>query len=70
MTSARSTCRPKSSTSLRRSTNAEWDVMRTHPQVGYDLVRKLPQFARAAEIVLAHHEAFDGSGLPTRSQRG
>jgi len=44
--------------------DAEWDVMRTHPQVGYDLVRKLPRFARAAEIVLAHHEAFDGSGYP------
>jgi putative nucleotidyltransferase with HDIG domain len=43
---------------------AEWDVMRTHPQVGYDLVRKLPQFGRAAEIVLAHHEAFDGGGYP------
>jgi len=42
----------------------EWKVMRTHPQVGYDLVKKLPRFARAAEIVLAHHEAFDGSGYP------
>ncbi len=42
----------------------EWDVMRTHPQVGYDLVRKLPQMDSAAVIVLAHHEAFDGSGYP------
>jgi putative nucleotidyltransferase with HDIG domain len=47
-------------------TEAEWDVMRTHPQVGYDLVRKLPRLERAAEIVLAHHEAFDGSGYPHR----
>jgi len=47
-------------------TDAEWDVMRTHPQVGYDLVRKLPRLERAAEIVLAHHEAFDGSGYPNR----
>src|SRR5438309_2966260 len=47
-------------------TEAEWDVMRTHPQVGYDLVRKLPRLERAAEIVLAHHEAFDGSGYPNR----
>ena len=44
--------------------DAEWDVMRTHPQVGYDLVRKLPHLAGAADIVLAHHEAFDGSGYP------
>jgi putative nucleotidyltransferase with HDIG domain len=50
-------------------TEPEWQVMRTHPQVGYDLVRKLPRFADAAEIVLSHHEAFDGSGYP-RGLRG
>ena len=47
----------------------EWDVMRTHPQVGFDLVRRLPGFERAADFVLAHHEAFDGSGYP-RALRG
>ena len=45
-------------------TDAEWKVMRTHPQVGYDLVKKLPRFSGCAEIVLAHHEAYDGSGYP------
>lgn len=45
-------------------TTAEWEVMRTHPQVGYDLVSRLPGLANAAEIVLSHHEAFDGSGYP------
>jgi putative nucleotidyltransferase with HDIG domain len=47
----------------------EWAIMRTHPQVGYDLCRKLPRLADAAEIVVAHHEAFDGSGYP-RGLRG
>jgi putative nucleotidyltransferase with HDIG domain len=42
----------------------EWRVMRTHPQVGYDLLRNQPRFADAAEIVLSHHEAFDGTGYP------
>jgi putative nucleotidyltransferase with HDIG domain len=42
----------------------EWRVMRTHPQAGYDLLKKQPRFADAAEIVLCHHEAFDGSGYP------
>lgn len=42
----------------------EWEVMRTHPQLGYDLLRTLPRFAGAASLVLAHHEAFDGSGYP------
>ena len=49
--------------------DAEWEVMRTHPRVGYDLVRKLPHLDGAAEIVLSHHEAFDGSGYP-RSLKG
>jgi putative nucleotidyltransferase with HDIG domain len=42
----------------------EWGVMKRHPQVGYDLLKKLPRFAAAANLVLAHHEAFDGSGYP------
>jgi putative two-component system response regulator len=42
----------------------EWNVIRTHPRVGYDLLSSLPRFSDAAELVLAHHEAFDGSGYP------
>jgi putative two-component system response regulator len=47
----------------------EWQVMRTHPQVGGYLLRRQPRFAEAAEIVLTHHEAYDGSGYP-RGLRG
>jgi cyclic di-GMP phosphodiesterase len=42
----------------------EWRVMRTHPQEGYDLLSRQPRFADIADIVLHHHEAFDGSGYP------
>ena len=42
----------------------EWRVMRTHPQLGYDLLSRQSRFADVAEIVLNHHEAFDGSGYP------
>jgi putative nucleotidyltransferase with HDIG domain len=42
----------------------EWRIMRTHPQVGYDLLKNQPRFAEAAELVLAHHEAYDGGGYP------
>lgn len=46
-------------------TDDEWLVMRTHPKVGYDLVRQFPVFSESsAELVLTHHEAFDGSGYP------
>jgi putative nucleotidyltransferase with HDIG domain len=47
----------------------EWNVMRRHPQVGYDLLKKLPRFSGAAALVLAHHEAFDGSGYPFGLER-
>ncbi len=47
----------------------EWDVMRRHPQVGYDLLTHLPTFTGAANLVLAHHEAFDGSGYPRGLKR-
>ena len=44
--------------------DTEWGIMRTHPQVGYDLLKKVPSLAGAAEVVLASHEAFDGRGYP------
>jgi putative two-component system response regulator len=42
----------------------EWRVMRTHPQVGYELLQGQSRFVGAAEIVRAHHESYDGSGYP------
>lgn len=45
-------------------TDAEWKVMRKHPKIGHDLLKKLPALACTAETVLAHHEAFDGNGYP------
>jgi putative nucleotidyltransferase with HDIG domain len=42
----------------------EWEVIRRHPQVGHDLLRRVPGLDGVAEIVLASHEAFDGSGYP------
>ena len=39
-------------------------VMRTHSRIGYEQVSHIPFLAPAAEIVLAHHERFDGTGYP------
>ncbi|WP_115046811.1 HD-GYP domain-containing protein [Xanthomonas arboricola] len=41
-------------------------VVRQHPQVGHDLLRRGrgPVFELAAEIALHHHECWDGSGYP------
>lgn len=45
-------------------TPEEQEVMRSHVQIGFDLVTQVPSLAEAAELVLAHQEHFDGSGYP------
>lgn len=42
----------------------ERKVMQQHAQIGFDLVKDIPFLADAAEIVLTHHERFDGQGYP------
>lgn len=44
-------------------------VMQRHVMIGYDLVRSIPFLAEASEIIVAHHERWDGSGYP-RGLRG
>jgi putative nucleotidyltransferase with HDIG domain len=45
-------------------TAEEWDAMRTHPHAGYEILRQVDFLAPAADIVLAHHERYDGKGYP------
>ena len=48
-------------------TSKEWEHMRKHPAMGYAIlkpVQALVQGERIADMVLAHHERFDGSGYP------
>ena len=45
-------------------TPEEWALMRRHPEHGADFVRRIPFLARAAEVILHHHERWDGSGYP------
>jgi response regulator RpfG family c-di-GMP phosphodiesterase len=47
-------------------TEDEITIIRTHPQIGHDILATVPFLRPAAEIVLASHEWFDGSGYPRR----
>jgi putative nucleotidyltransferase with HDIG domain len=47
-------------------TPGEWEIMHTHPSVGAKLLKEIPFLERAAELVLRHHERFDGNGYPDR----
>lgn len=47
-------------------TPEEWAVMKTHPQIGADIIGddKSSILRMAREIALCHHEKWDGSGYP------
>ncbi len=45
-------------------TGDEWQVMRTHPERGARILQPLSDFKEVAEIVLSHHECWNGSGYP------
>jgi putative nucleotidyltransferase with HDIG domain len=44
--------------------DGEWLEMRRHPQVGYAILSEIGFLSAPAEIILSHHERFDGSGYP------
>jgi len=49
-----------------RLTDAEWQEMRRHPEIGYALLRDVPFLTPALPLVRHHHERWDGSGYPAR----
>jgi HD-GYP domain-containing protein (c-di-GMP phosphodiesterase class II) len=44
--------------------DAEWELMKQHPELGRSALEDLPFLADAGEIVHAHHERWDGKGYP------
>jgi len=42
----------------------EFNLIKTHPQVGFDLLKEIEFPWPIAEMVLQHHEKMDGSGYP------
>jgi putative nucleotidyltransferase with HDIG domain len=42
----------------------ERKLMQQHVQIGFDLVKDIPFLADAAEILLMHHERYEGGGYP------
>jgi diguanylate cyclase (GGDEF)-like protein len=45
---------------------AEWEVMRTHPAIGEEIVLGAGAVREAAAAVRHHHERYDGTGYPDR----
>jgi HD-GYP domain-containing protein (c-di-GMP phosphodiesterase class II) len=45
-------------------TDAEWQLIQMHPQIGYDILSRSEALSDIAGIVLHHHERWDGKGYP------
>lgn len=49
-------------------TEEEWKIMRQHPIKGAKILEPLAGFKEVADVVLHHHENYDGSGYPSGLQ--
>jgi len=42
----------------------EWEEMKQHPKIGYEIAMTIPHLEHIAEYILYHHERWDGFGYP------
>src|SRR5207253_2396163 len=45
-------------------TPEERRIMETHPRLGFDILRPFSEYAKVLDLVLSHHERYDGKGYP------
>lgn len=45
-------------------TEQEWEIVRQHAEKGYRIASASPELAGIADLLLKHHESWDGSGYP------
>jgi len=42
----------------------EWQLVRKHPIIGFNMLKDIPFLKLASSMVLSHHERYDGAGYP------
>jgi diguanylate cyclase (GGDEF)-like protein/PAS domain S-box-containing protein len=47
-----------------RLTEKEWEVIKKHPEIGFNIANASPQIAHIAKAILSCHESWDGCGYP------
>lgn len=45
-------------------TPEEYEIIKRHPETGYQILKSVDEYAPLAEYLLYHHERWDGSGYP------
>jgi diguanylate cyclase (GGDEF)-like protein/putative nucleotidyltransferase with HDIG domain len=48
-----------------RLTEDEWKLLRTHPQMGAQIIRHVPDLVNCVPGMQHHHERWDGTGYPS-----
>ncbi|MEG3069385.1 MAG: HD domain-containing protein [Syntrophaceticus schinkii] len=43
----------------------EWNIIKTHPEVGYDILKEIEFPWPIADIIIQHHERINGTGYPS-----
>lgn len=44
--------------------SSEWELMKRHSEMGYNILKKADSLKEISHIVLHHHERWDGKGYP------
>ena len=47
-----------------RLTDEEYEIIKKHSTIGYEMVKSVEFLSDAAEIIYQHHERYDGKGYP------
>jgi len=42
----------------------EWEIMKKHPEVGWRISQVVPELYPISDVILSHHERWDGLGYP------
>lgn len=45
-------------------TKEEWEEVRRHPEIGFRIAKACHEFIPISDVILYHHEHYDGSGYP------
>ncbi|WP_051688219.1 [Fe-Fe] hydrogenase large subunit C-terminal domain-containing protein [Desulfofalx alkaliphila] len=47
-----------------RLSQEEYEAIKRHPLVGAEIARQIPDLSEAVDVILYHHERYDGKGYP------
>ena len=45
-------------------TNEEWEILKTHPKEGVEVIKNVKSLEKIVPIILHHHEKYNGQGYP------